>query len=191
MKNDHNSLYKSIYIFLFFCKGLKLLWCVRQLDGVKQDRLLYWPITSLDHSALCYFQGPHLALLLLGQGCSTGGLVWATGPSGALSMTASWLWLGLHWLQLTSRYLHISPHNTYNFQLDCVILFCLFTQVCLWLTAQLRVNMQCLLMNVKQLPESITALRGELLILQETFVMSGLPRHARGTSGGVTVSKLD
>ena len=61
MKNDHNSLFKNIYVFLFFRKELKLLWFVRQMDVVagRQDRLLYWPITSsLDHSTLCYLQDP-------------------------------------------------------------------------------------------------------------------------------------
>ena len=59
MKNDHNSLYKNIYIFLFFCKVLMLLCYVRQTDVVRQDRLLYWPVTSsLDHSTQCYLQDP-------------------------------------------------------------------------------------------------------------------------------------
>ena len=44
--------------------------------------------------AQCVIFKAHLALLLLlDQGCSTGGLVWATGPTGTLSVTASWLWL--------------------------------------------------------------------------------------------------
>ena len=55
-------LYKNIYIFLFFRKELKLLWFMRQTNGRgggRQDRLLYWPITSsLDHSTLCYLQDP-------------------------------------------------------------------------------------------------------------------------------------
>ena len=56
--------------------------------GVRiQDKLLYWPITSF------LFFKTHLALLLLGQGCSTGGLVWATSPSGrALSDCKLWFW---------------------------------------------------------------------------------------------------
>ena len=38
---------------------MKLLCCVRQTNVGRQDRLLYWPITSsFDHSTLCYLQDP-------------------------------------------------------------------------------------------------------------------------------------
>ena len=50
-------LYKMYPSFLFFRKGLKLLLCVRQTDGMRQDGLLYWPIKS-SHSTLCYRQDP-------------------------------------------------------------------------------------------------------------------------------------
>ena len=86
---------------------MKRLWFVRQTDGRRQDRLLYWPMTySLDHNT-------HLALLLFGQGCSTGGLVWARGPSG-LALTD---WLSL-WPSLSNslncrRHLHILFRNAH------------------------------------------------------------------------------
>ena len=35
MKNTPNYLYKNIYAFLFFRKELKLLWFVRQTEGVE------------------------------------------------------------------------------------------------------------------------------------------------------------
>ena len=50
--------YKNTYVFLFFSKELKLLWYVKRTDGGRQDKLQYWPITSSDHSMLCYFQDP-------------------------------------------------------------------------------------------------------------------------------------
>ena len=59
MKNDHNSLYKNIFVFLFFRKELKLLWFVRQTDVGRKARLLHWPITSsFDHCRLCHLQNP-------------------------------------------------------------------------------------------------------------------------------------
>ena len=65
-------LLKSIYVFLFFRKGLKLPLFVRKMDWGRQQRSLYFPITSsLDHSAVLYSR-PHLALLLLlGRGAFT------------------------------------------------------------------------------------------------------------------------
>ena len=58
--NEGQHFFIRIYVFLFFQNKLKLLWFVRQTDGVgRQDRLPYWPITSsLDHSTLCYLQDP-------------------------------------------------------------------------------------------------------------------------------------
>ena len=117
------------------------MWCVGdgRTDGRRQREIAIlthnffpWPW----HAVL--FTRPDLALLLHARGCSTRELVWATGPSGALSVTASWLWFGPLWLQLTSRHLHILFYNAYNF-CDC---FFLFTQVRLWLTARSRVSMQ-------------------------------------------------
>ena len=56
---EETLLFKNKYVFLFFRKGLKLLCCVRQRDVGRQDRFLYWPMTSsLDHSTLCYLQDP-------------------------------------------------------------------------------------------------------------------------------------
>ena len=66
-------------------------------------------------------------------GCSIGGRShWQHAGS------VSWA----HWLQLTSRHLHILFHKAYNFRLDHVIFFRLFTQVRLWLTARSRLNME-------------------------------------------------
>ena len=65
--------------------------------------------------------------------------------SGALSLTANWLslWPSLPPTFSTAMgiciYYFITP--TY-FWLDHMIFFCLFTQVCLWLTARSRVSMQ-------------------------------------------------
>ena len=47
--------YKIITLTLYSRKGLKLLWCVRE---IQRERLLYWPITSsIEHITLCYLQG--------------------------------------------------------------------------------------------------------------------------------------
>ena len=56
--------------FLFFLKGSNLC-SVWESDEHRETRLLYWPITSLDHITLYYVQYPHLALL--GRGYLTGG----------------------------------------------------------------------------------------------------------------------
>ena len=57
MKNEHNSLLGYIHLFIL-SKGVEAS-VVRETDGrVRPERLLYWPITSLDHSMLCYLKDP-------------------------------------------------------------------------------------------------------------------------------------
>ena len=62
----------------------------------------------------------------------------AAALSVALSLTASWLSYRPSLTPTDKHHLHKLFHKAHNFR-DC---FRLFTQVCLWLTAWLRVNMQ-------------------------------------------------
>ena len=93
---------KNIYVFLFFWKELKLLWFVGQTDGGRWDRLLYWPITSLDHNTLCYLQDP----LSTSSASQQELLNWRPGMGHRLQQAHS-QWLtsgfdsGLHCLQLS------------------------------------------------------------------------------------------
>ena len=63
IKNYYNSLY-NISLTLYSRKGVEasVVWETdgqRQTDGERQDRFLYWPITSsLDHSTQYYLQDP-------------------------------------------------------------------------------------------------------------------------------------
>ena len=129
--------YKNITLVLYSRKGLKLLWGERQMDGggERQDRLLYWPVTSsLDHIPLCYLQDP-----LSNQRSDMGHRPqeersqWLQAGSDSALADSNWLNHRGH--------LHILFHNADNFRLDHVILFRSFTQVRLWLTARSRVNM--------------------------------------------------
>ena len=136
-----NIFYKNVYVFLFFRRGLKLLCCVRQTEVGRQDRLPYWPITfSLDHSTLCYLQDPLNTSLTSRLGSLDRRPLRVTAPGGAFSLTALALTLAFtypNWLNCHGH-LHILFHNA-HFRLDHVI-FCLFAQVHIWLTARLRVN---------------------------------------------------
>ena len=134
-------LYKNIYVFLFFRKELKLLWFVRQMDSGTQDRLLYWPITSLDYSMLCYLQDPlstssasrpgllnqrpgmghnslqagsHSGLHCLQLSQLEANQLEAAALSGVLSLTATGSHSGFHCLPNwlnCCRHLHILFHN--------------------------------------------------------------------------------
>ena len=133
-----------MYVFLFFRKGFKLLWCVRQRGVRRQVRFWYWPITSsLDHSTLCYLQDP------LSTSASRPGLLnwrplWIIASSGVFLLTASWfsLWPSLFPTNSTATgiciYYFMMPSY---FRLDHVIFIRSFTQVHLWLTTRSRVNM--------------------------------------------------
>ena len=96
---------RKIFLYSFYSQSFYCVWDRRRHGD--QDRLLHWPITSsLDHSTLCYFQYPHLALLLLGRGYSTGGRCSLRsalrGCKLALTQTL------IDSLTITDRHLHIS-----------------------------------------------------------------------------------
>ena len=124
--------YKDIYLsFYSFERGWRFSWVWETETDEDRDRLLYWSINSfsLDYTTLCNLQDRTALLLLLGRGYSPGG------PSVMVS------WLSLR-PSLTSKHLRVLFHNVYNFRLDPMIFFRLFTQVRLWLTARSRVNIQ-------------------------------------------------
>ena len=135
--------YKNITLALYSRKGLKLLWFVRQTDGGRQNKLLYWPITSsLDRSILCYLQDPtkHFFCFLV----RVAQLEAWYGPQ-APARCSQWLQAGSDlvltdssWLNNCRGHLRILFHNTHNFCNSS----CLFEQVILWLMARSRVNMQ-------------------------------------------------
>ena len=55
---DNTSLWEYIRLFIL-SKGVEAsVVCETDGRGGRRDRLLYWPITSLDHSMLCYLQDP-------------------------------------------------------------------------------------------------------------------------------------
>ena len=118
MKNYHNTLlyiyiYIYIYVFLFFRKRMKT-------DGGRQDRLLFWPITtsSLDHSTMCYLQDPAALFSDFWPGMINRRPVWAAVLSAVISLTASWLsFSGPHWHQqpqLAAGICIYYFHNAYN-----------------------------------------------------------------------------
>ena len=82
-----------------------------ETDRDRQNRLLYWPITSsLDHTILYYLQTPFSTSYAFRVEYSTGALSeWKL----ALTHIASnWFQLNL----LLTWYLHISFHNAHDFQ---------------------------------------------------------------------------
>ena len=123
--------YKNIISLFLFCKGLKVLWCVREVDGGRRDRLLYWPIisSSLGYSTHCFIFKTPLSASSASQPC-----ILNQWPSvGYRPLRCSqWLKAGSD-SALTdpncNRHHHISFHNTYNFQLGHMIFFCFFTLV--------------------------------------------------------------
>ena len=94
-------LYKNIALFILL--GVQNFCTVWETDG-DRDRLLYWPITfSWPYHAVLSSR-PHLALLLLGWGYSTGGPMGCCGPLPPAGRS-QWLQAGSdsdpNWLQLT------------------------------------------------------------------------------------------
>ena len=132
------KLFTKIYTSLFLSKGVNAsVVCERdrqtEMEG-DEGRLLYWPETSfLDHTTLCYLQGPFLLLLSLGlliQRLAVGRChSRAPSHSLALSMTDRIsLATSGDWLKTVSRvYLHTSFHNTNYFLSTMWLLLCIYS----------------------------------------------------------------
>ena len=121
----------------------KLLWCGRDRRRQGQTSLLTHNFFSIPYHAVLFSRSHLTLLLLLGQGYSAGGPLWAIASSGELSVTVSWHWLTLspndpNWQAGIGMNYFITPTIS-NRSRDC---FRLFTQVHLWLTARSRVNIQ-------------------------------------------------
>ena len=91
-------LFRNVYIFLFFRKGVKLLCCVWQTNGGRQDRLTYILLLTIAH---CVIFKTHLALLLLGQGLSAGGRWEQQAPARRSNWFQTGFYSDLHCLQIT------------------------------------------------------------------------------------------
>ena len=112
-RNNTFFLQKYIHLSILSWKESKLLWCDRDRDMGGKVRLPYWPITSLDHTMLCYLQGP--------QSISS-----ASGSEGILNqrslLAASWNWFKTHCI--LREHLHLS-HLTASVRLHrCILILC-------------------------------------------------------------------
>ena len=116
MKNDHNYFYKIITLTLYSWKGLKCLWFMRDTDGGRQDRLLFWLITSsLDHRMLCYLQNPTKHFCFLAEDAQSEAAEGSVPQRGALTdcklaLTLVFTATNTNWLNCC-RHLHILFHN--------------------------------------------------------------------------------
>ena len=136
--------YKNITLTLYSQKGLKLPWGKRLTEtGTDKDRLLYWPITSLDHSTLCYLQDIFELLPHLCRGFSSGGCGGPLASAGALTdcKLALTLVFTANWLN-SCGHLHVLFHNAHLLSIRSQGLLSFFSRVHLWLTARSRVNMK-------------------------------------------------
>ena len=81
-RRKNNTFFIKMYLSHFILERGWSFCSVRDgtVTGIDLDRLLYWPITSLDNSTLCYLQEPTALLLHLSWGCSNEGR-WGQRPS--------------------------------------------------------------------------------------------------------------
>ena len=144
-KKNNTSLheYKLLFILSKWIEASVV--CVRQTAIGRQDRLLYWLITSsLDHSTLCYLQDPLNTFSASWPGLLNRRSLEAIALSRVFWLTESWpsLWPSQSPTLSTAVgiYIYHFIMPTY-FWSDHMNFFRLFIQVHLWLTARSRVNM--------------------------------------------------
>ena len=130
---------KNIYTSLFFRKGLKSLWCVRQMDKgsdrIRQIAIMTYNFFSLDHPTPCSLQDSTYHFFCFSAG---GTQLEATesrcSQRGALrdcKLTLTQASTDSNRLQLTSRHLHILFHNAYNFRCIMWLLPLIYTDASL------------------------------------------------------------